>query len=79
MTTNQDLSLEEIKAIKALKRIAKNWPGTLWLYSAAGTLWVMRKNDNGKYAIGGENPSQEGFDPDSAVDKINIENEGGDW
>lgn len=31
------LSVEEKKAIAALKRLEKIWPKTLWLYSASGT------------------------------------------
>ena len=47
------LSLEEKRAIATLKRLAKNWPKTLWLMqqSDSTVLRVMRKH-NGEAAIG---------------------------
>ena len=72
------LTKDEDAAINGLKRIAKKWPESLWLFSASGTLYVMRKKDGG-YAHGGGNPSPGGVNPDYIVDKIDIENDGGDW
>ncbi|MGA3116452.1 MAG: hypothetical protein ABSF90_18675 [Syntrophobacteraceae bacterium] len=70
------LTREEARAISALKRVAKIWPDTLWLFSASGTLTVMRKKD-GRHArlasTGG------GIDPDFFLTTIDIENDGGDW
>jgi hypothetical protein len=65
---------EEEKAIAALKALAKKWPKTLWLFSASGTLSVMKKK-NGEHVLtpGG------GMDPDFLVDTVDIENDGGDW
>lgn len=66
---------EEAKAIAALKRLAKTWPDTLWLFSASGTLCVMRNGDDG-------NPvyiNRGGCDPAYVVDKVDIQNDGGDW
>lgn len=75
MTDNSGLTVEEKKAIAALKRLAANWPKSLWLYSASGSLCVMQKNKNGERATnrGG------GFDADFALATIPIENDGGDW
>jgi len=78
-TMEFDLTKEERNAIASLKRLATRWPGTLWLFSASGTLCVMRKNDGGQHSMGGANPSNTGVDPDYIVDTINIENDGGDW
>jgi len=75
------LTDEEVKAIRALKRAAKIWPDTLWLFSASGSLCVMRNKEDGNRAClidGGLHPS-EGVDPDYIVDNIDIENDGGDW
>jgi hypothetical protein len=65
---------EEAKAIRALKRVAKDWPDSLWLFSAAGTLTVMRKGPDGGHVHNGEN-----VDQSFIVDTIDIENDGGDW
>lgn len=72
-----ELSAAEVAAIKSLERLAKRWPGSLWLYSASGTLWVMRTDDNGMQAhlSGGRS----GIDPGYSVTAINIQNDGGDW
>lgn len=74
-----ELTQEEKRAIASLKKVAKQWPGTLWLFSASGTLCVMKKTADGKHGYGGANPSRTGVDPDFTVDTINIENDGGDW
>lgn len=67
----------EEKAIMALKRVAATWPRSLWLFSAAGALCVMRQNADGQHAFvrGGA-----GIDPAYLVDQINgIDTSGGDW
>jgi len=71
---------KEQKAIDSLKRIAKKWPETMWLFSASGTLCVMRKGENGeqvttdikKYGGGG-------MDQEYVLATIDIINDGGDW
>lgn len=75
-----DITKEEQKAINSFKRLSKNWPKSLWLFSASGTLTVMKKKDGKRVmttdsgnAVGG------GVDPDYIVDTIKIENDGGDW
>jgi hypothetical protein len=70
-----DLTKEEKKAIAALHRLAKKWPSTLWLYSAAGTLNVMRYGEDGKTV----ETESGGFDQEQIVDHIDIPNDGGDW
>jgi len=72
--TKQSVMTEE-QAIKALKRLAKRWPKSLWLYSASGTLCVMRCDENGECV----HTSRGGVDSDYIVDYINIPNDGGDW
>lgn len=70
-----DLTQEEKAAISALKRLAKRWPESLWLFSASGTLTVMRCGE------GGEHVKNElgGMDQDYCLDTIDIPNDGGDW
>lgn len=69
-----NLSEEEKKAIKKLKNVAKIWPKSLWLFSASGTLCVMKKKD-GETVMNSSGSVDDNF----VVDYINIENDGGDW
>ncbi|MBF0234264.1 MAG: hypothetical protein HQK65_14690 [Desulfamplus sp.] len=75
MSIKLAMAKEEKAAINGLKQLAKKWPKTLWLFSASGTLCVMRKNDNGQHATMPTN----GVDPAYILETINIENDGGDW
>ena len=68
------LTTKEEKAIRALHRLAKIWPDSLWLFSASGSLYVMKKNADGERARKGT-----GIDPEYIVESIDIENDGGDW
>jgi hypothetical protein len=69
------LDAEERRTIATLKRLAKRWPPSLWLFSASGNLNVMRCNADGE-RVYGRNSS---VDPDFIVEKIDIPNDGGDW
>lgn len=69
------LTSAESKAIGALEQLAKKWPKSLWLFSANGSLCVMKKDSTGKRVL----TALGGADPDTCVATINIENEGGDW
>jgi hypothetical protein len=66
---------EEKKAIEALKKIADKWPKSLWLFSASGSLCVMRRGSNGEQVM----KKNGGVDSDFIVDEIDIPNDGGDW
>jgi len=68
------LTVNERKAIEALHRVAEMWPRSLWLFSANGSLCVMKCNKDGEHAMSGE-----GVDQNFKVDRINIPNDGGDW
>lgn len=74
--TDPRLTPEEKQAIASLKRLAKTWPKSLWLFAGDGGLSVMRY-ENGKYRAvlpgGGMNPAY-------LVERISsIDAEGGDW
>ncbi len=71
----KELTQEEKKAIRALKRVAKIWPDSLWLFSASGNLCVMRTDEDGNSV----HLPNFGIDPDFIVDQIDIKNDGGDW
>lgn len=70
-----DLTPEERRAIAALHRLAKTWPRTLWLYSASGSLHVMRAAPDGRHLM----KNRDGVDPRAVVATIKIPNDGGDW
>ena len=71
-----DLTKEEKSTINTLKRLAKRWPESLWIFSAPGGLHVMRYKQSGERAV-----MQNGaMDPNYIVDTISgIEHDGGDW
>lgn len=66
---------EERRAIASLKRLAKRWPKSLWLFSTSGSLHVMRRGPDGGHA----HKSHGGVDPDYVLATIDIPNDGGDW
>ena len=70
-----NLTKEEYNAINTLHRLSKKWPKTLWLFSASGSLYVMKKDKEGRHA----ETSIGGMDPDYSVAIVDIENDGGDW
>lgn len=70
------LTVEEQRVIEDLKRIAKRWPRTLWLYSASGSLHVMRTGEDGEPV---KKLAGDGVDPNYSVATIDIPNDGGDW
>jgi hypothetical protein len=74
--SNVELTINEKRAIESLKALARRWPKSLWLFSASGTLCVMKKNTMGKRVY----LDSDGTDPDYKVDTIQgIDNDGGDW
>ena len=72
---NIEATPEETKAIKRLQNAANNFPKSIWLFSASGTLYVMKKDKNGKHAM----LSHGGVDQAYIIARVEIENDGGDW
>lgn len=70
-----DLNRKERNAINSLKRLARRWPDSLWLFSASGTLHIMRTDELGRQV----HLANDGVDPKYCVETVNIENDGGDW
>ncbi len=71
------LTPKEEAAIADLERLAKKWPKNLWLYSASGTLNVMKTPPDGNEMLPGDGG---GVDPENIVTIIpGIRNDGGDW
>ncbi len=69
-----ELTKEERNAINTLKRLEKRWPESLWLFSASGTLHVMKAGESC-----GQVHNAGGIDPNYCITTINIQNDGGDW
>ena len=79
---NEELSKEEKSAINRLKSLAKVWPDSLWLFSASGSLCVMKKDKNGNKAYLPMSDLEDnggGVDDEYTITTIDIENDGGDW
>lgn len=66
---------EEQKAIDNLNKLSKSWPKSLWLFSASGTLCVMRTGHNNERIM----TKKGGVDQDYVLTSVNIPNDGGDW
>lgn len=64
----------EDAAVKALQRLARRWPETLGLFSASGTLLVVRLEEDGSFP----SPGRWGATRDTTITEIDIPNDGGD-
>ncbi|HEY3694110.1 hypothetical protein [Phenylobacterium sp.] len=69
---------EERRAIRALKRLAKSWPKSIWLFAGSGDLHIMRAGPDGEHIHGGGG-GHEAVDPAYLLDSVSIPNDGGDW
>ena len=68
-TSNEEL------AIELLRKVARHWPKSLWLFAADGELCVMKKTEENQKAT----THTGGMDPDYILAAIDIESDGGDW
>lgn len=68
------LSAQEREAIAALHSLSKKWPKSLWLFSASGSLLVMKKKKGVRATT-----RHGAMDSEAAVATIDIENDGGDF
>ena len=78
MTNPPDPTEEEARAIRSLKRVARKWPKSLWLYAGSGGLHVMRADPDGGHYHGGPG-GRDAVDPDYLIDTIDLPADGGDW
>ena len=62
--------------IARFKKLAADCPKSLWLFSASGTLCVMKSPKNGLEHGGGDGY---GVNQENMIDTIDIRNDGGDW
>jgi hypothetical protein len=67
--------LTEKQVVRSLKRLEKGWPKSLWLWSANGTLCLMRCGPDGEHVF----TSNGRVDPAYLIQRFNIDNDGGDW
>ena len=72
-----ELNDREKRAISALRRLAKTWPKTLWLFCGGQNgISVMRCGENGEHVT----KSHGGIDQDYVVATVyGIDSDGGDW
>jgi hypothetical protein len=59
-----ELTEEEQKAIRALKRLAKKWPRTLLIFASGGELSIRKPTLDGVYNVLTEVDSVEGIPND---------------
>lgn len=69
------LTPEEKSAIRALKRLEKSWPESLWLFTNGQALYVMKCDAKGKRRT----VKHGGMDADAIVAQVSIPSDGGDW
>ena len=70
-----ELTKAEELVIELLKKAARHWPASLWIFAAGNQLHIMRKNEFGKVAV----ESNGSVDQNFVLESINIEADGGDW
>jgi len=75
-TPADTLTLEEKMAIALLEKAARHWPESLWLFSASGSLLVMKKKDGERVMLPGLGGA---IDQSWEIACIDIENDGGDF
>ncbi len=66
---------EEAKAIRALKRLAKKWPKSLWLFAGNGEIAILRAGPNGEHVVNSSGAVDQAF----VVGSVDIPNDGGGW
>ena len=71
---DHDLTKEERNAINTLKRLAKRWPPSLWVFCTGTTFAVMKCGPDGH-----QMDRTGSVDQAYHVDSIGIPNDGGDW
>jgi hypothetical protein len=71
-----ELTKQEQDAIRIFRALANKWPDTLWLFSASGSLHVMKCGKNGEHIH-----NQDGsVDHNYVVGTVDgISSSGGDW
>jgi hypothetical protein len=69
------LTAEEKRVIARLRRLASDWPASLWLFVGDGELHVMRCDKDGDQAF----CDSGGVDPEYTIAKIGIPSDGGGW
>ena len=67
--------MRESTAVRRLQKLAEDWPETLWLFAANGTLNVMRYDESGEQVMTGEGC----VDSEHIVEAIDIPCDGGGW
>ena len=82
MTTDGGIELTEkqIKNVKSMQRLLKNWDKDLQINCVAGTFYIFLKGDTEQNPIS-EMSDSGGFNPDNVVwmDSNQILADGGDW
>lgn len=72
----ENLTGEERRAIASLERLAKRWPRSLMLFSASGSLLVLRNDGHSVERLGSRDAAEQYATILASID--GIPNDGGD-
>lgn len=70
------LTDDEKKSIRAFRKLAKNWPSSLWIFATGNSMHIVRCADDGNRVYDGVGG---GVDPDYIIEAIDIPHDGGDF
>ena len=65
----------EKQIINALNRLEKNWNNNYWLFSAAGSLHLMKYSNDRERLV----TSEGSMSPEAIIETFLIQSDGGDW
>lgn len=68
------LTAHERRTVRALRKLAKDWPPSLWVFAGVGFYLMQTDTD-------GNRPETKfgSVSPDYIVERFDIPNDGGDW
>lgn len=75
----EDLTAEEKSAIRALQRLARRWPKTLWLFAGDGAKIAILKTGPDGERMRTKEGGGESVDQNYIVGFAELPNDGGDW
>ena len=65
---------KEVRAVAELRKLAKNWPKSLWIFAPGDYLYVLR-TVNGERVYNADG----GVDQSHIVDYVAVPSDGGEW
>jgi len=66
---------EEELAVSRLEAALKDFPNTIWLFAASGSLYVMKNGPDGEHVVEADGC----MDSDYIIGQLFVDCDGGDW